>query len=189
MLSSFLNALLLVTVTCTAVLAVARVTAQADKVDVPGIENFSQLGRTTGSGGTMVGFGGATAPSAMVRLRNEGFATVLNLRLETEDGADVDAGRAAAKAAGLQYMHLPFDTEHPDPRRVDNFLSAVGDEENQPVYIHCHSATRVAALWMIKRVLEDGWTMDRARMEAETIAERPPDAIAFAEGYLGPRTK
>ncbi|MEN8162000.1 MAG: hypothetical protein ABFS41_18165 [Myxococcota bacterium] len=64
------------------------------------------------------------------------------------------------------------------------FLAAVGDEANQPVYVHCGSGTRVAALWMIKRVVADGWEADRAREEAEAIAGKPEKAVAFATEYL-----
>ena len=41
--------------------------------------------------------------------------------------------------------------------RVDSFLAAVADKSNQPVFIHCGSANRVGGMWMIKRVLQDGW--------------------------------
>ena len=60
----------------------------------------------------------------------------------------------------------------------------MGDQANQPVYIHCGSATRVAALWVIGRVLRDGWDIDATREEAEQIAHKPADAIAFATAYI-----
>ena len=151
--------------------------AQVTKAEVPGIKNFSRLGGATG-------FGGATRPSAMARLKDDGFAAVINLRLASESDVDVDASRAAAETAGLTYIYLPFDAANPDPQLVPNFLAAVGDEANQPVYIHCASATRVAGLWMIKRVLEDGWEIDQARVEAEAIAMKPEQSVAFATKYI-----
>ena len=178
-----------VVATIAVALAAVQVTAGVEKVEVPNITNFSRVDDSTGFGGTTVGFGGATEPSAMTWLKSEGFATVINLRLETEEGADVDAGHAAAKAAGLQYIHLPFDTEHPDPQLVDNFLAAVGNDENQPIYIHCNSATRVGALWMISRVLKDGWRVKEASYEVEAIAGKPNDAITFAVQYITSRGK
>ena len=66
-------------------------------------------------------------------------------------GTTARSPRTAAEAAGLSYIHLPFDSKNPDPDVVDGILTAVGDKENRPVYIHCGSATRVAALWMIGR--------------------------------------
>lgn len=158
-------------------LAGAPATAQVKKADVPGIINFSTVDATAG-------FGGATQPAAMAVLRKDGFESVINLRLAAEQGADIDASRAAARAAGLKYIHLPFDAANPDPHLVDNFLAAVEDKANQPVYIHCKSANRVATLWMIKRVLKDGWGIDKASEEATAIGLTNASLNAFAVDYI-----
>jgi uncharacterized protein (TIGR01244 family) len=131
-----------------------------------------------------VGCGGAVDPAAMAGLKQDGYVSVINLRLPTEEGANVEAGRAAAQAAGLKYIHLPFNAAMPDAKVVDDFLAAVGDTANQPVFIHCASANRVGGMWMIKRVLKDGWTLDRAKTEAEAIGLRDPQLIAFATTYI-----
>jgi uncharacterized protein (TIGR01244 family) len=150
---------------------------QVTKSEVAGVYNYS----VTGDG---FGFGGATEPSAMALLQEQGFATVINLRLDSEEGANVEQGRAAAEAAGLDYVHLPFDSKNPAPGYFDEFLAAVQDEAKQPVYIHCGSATRAAALWMSKRVLADDWSMEAAAEEARAIAGKPDAAVDFATGYI-----
>jgi len=171
------------------VLAGGAAIGEIEKVDIAGIENFSRLSGASGFGGSVAGFGGATQPSAMASLKSEGFVTVVNLRLADEEGVDVTGSQAAAESAGLQYIHLPFDPENPTPGVVDKFLDAVGDEANQPVYIHCNSATRVAALWMIGRVLEDGWAIEPATEEVTFIAGDPPESVAFATAYLASQEK
>jgi uncharacterized protein (TIGR01244 family) len=158
-------------------LVAALPAAQVKKADVPGITNFSRVDAT-------VGCGGATQPAAMAELKKQGFKSVINLRLATEPGAEIDASRAAAQQAGLKYIHLPFDTASPDPKLVDNFLTAVSDTSNQPVYIHCGSANRVGSVWMIKRALKDGWEIDKAREEAEAIGLTNPRLKAFATDYI-----
>ena len=85
---------------------------------------------------------------------------------------------------GLKYIHLPFNAASPDPKVVSDFLGAVADKTNQPVFIHCGSANRVGAVWMIKRVLQDGWAVDRAQTEAEAIGLQNPQLVAFATGYI-----
>jgi uncharacterized protein (TIGR01244 family) len=170
-----------------AALFVASASAEIQKDDLPGVLNFSRIDTPAGFAGSPVGFGGATQASAMPQLRSDGFVTVINLRTAAEEGVDVDAGRAAADAVGLSYIHLPFNSAEPDPDIVDKFLAIVGDESNQPVYIHCGSATRAAALWMIGRVLEDGWETEAAAKEAEAIALNPDSAIGFATTYLASR--
>lgn len=151
--------------------------AQVQKGELAGIRNYSRVDAT-------VGCGGQTDPGAMKALRQEGFVAVINLRLASEAGADVDAGRSAAQSAGLKYIHLPFNAQAPDPKVVESFLAAVADKANQPVYIHCGSANRVGAVWMIKRVLQDGWAIDKAKGEAEAIGLTSPQLVAFATEYI-----
>jgi uncharacterized protein (TIGR01244 family) len=172
-----------VAVAVAAVVAASAVAgAQVRKSEMEGITNFSRVDAT-------VGCGGATQPTAMAALKKNGFASVINLRVASEQGAEIDAGRAAAEAAGLRYIHLPFEVGNPDPKLVDNFLAAVSDKSNQPVYIHCASANRVGAVWMIKRVLKDGWEVDKAREEAEAIGLTNARLKTFAAEYIATHKK
>jgi uncharacterized protein (TIGR01244 family) len=120
----------------------------------------------------------------MTALKKEGYVSVINLRQATEPGADIEASRAAAQAVGLKYLHMPFNVAAPDTKVVDGFLAAVADTSNQPVFIHCGSANRVGGMWMIKRVLQDGWALDRARTEAEAIGLSSAPLTAFATEYI-----
>jgi uncharacterized protein (TIGR01244 family) len=151
---------------------------------MPNIEHFSKIDGSTGFAGSQVGFGGVTPDSDMTWLKEQGFATVINLRLAGEEGVDVECSRDAAEAAGLKYIHLPFSGRELDRQLVIDFLTMAGDCANQPVYIHCRSATRVAALWVIGRVLKDGWEFEATRDEADAIAHKPADALAYARAYL-----
>ena len=166
------------------VVAALIVGCKAATVNEAGIRNFSRIEGSDGYAGDTVGFGGATPPSSMGWLRDRGFRAVVNLRLVDEEGADVAAERAAAEAAGLVYIHVPFDPEDPDPKLFDSFATAVGSAPNQPVYIHCNSANRVGALWMILRVLKDGWDVDAARDEARKIGLSKESAEEFALRYI-----
>jgi uncharacterized protein (TIGR01244 family) len=160
-----------------AALVAVPASAQVKKSEMPGIRNYSRVDAT-------VGCGGAVDPSAMSALKKEGFVSVINLRQASEPGADIDAGRAAAQAAGLKYIHLPFNVAMPDPKVVDAFLAAVADKSNQPVFVHCGSANRVGGVWMIKRALQDGWSIERAQAEGEAIGLNNPDMKKFALAYI-----
>ena len=151
--------------------------AQVRKAELAGVRNYSKVDAT-------VGCAGATDASAMKALKGEGYVSVINLRMPTEQGADVEAGRAAAETAGLKYFHLPFNTAMPDASVVTMFLATVADKSNQPVFIHCGSANRVGGMWMIKRVLQDKWPMDKAREEAGAIGLREDATIAFVTQYI-----
>jgi protein tyrosine/serine phosphatase len=60
----------------------------------------------------------------------------------------------------------------------------VTDPANSPVYIHCASANRVGAMWLIKRVVDDGWDVDRATQEAERIGLTSRELKQFALDYI-----
>lgn len=143
------------------------------KETVPGIVNFSAV-----EGG--IGCAGATTPAALAEVKKRGYASVLNLRMASEAGAEVEAAASAAKALGLTYIHLPMNSAAPDPGLVDAFLAAVLDKKNQPVFVHCASANRVSALWMVKRLVVDHWTAERAEQEAVALGLTNPALKAFA---------
>lgn len=150
--------------------------AQVTKESVPGITNFSKVGTT-------IACAGATTPEAIAEVRKLGYAAIVNLRQASEAGANIEAATAAAKAAGIKYVHLPFNAASPDPAIVEGFLKAVTDPANQPVFVHCASANRAAALWMIKRLNVDGWTPDRAGEEAAALGLTNPALKTFALDY------
>ena len=72
---------------------------------------------------------------------------------------------------------------------MDTFLATIANKANQPVYIHCGSASRVGAMWMVKRVLQDGWAIDKATEEAKLIGLRSPTLEQFAVEYINTHKK
>jgi len=139
--------------------------AQASKVTkeaVPGITNFARLETT-------VACGGATKAEAVPALKKMGFASIINVREANEPGAEIDQEAAAAKAAGMNFVNVPFNIASPAPDLVDRFIAAVTTKENTPAYIHCAAGGRAASLWMIKRVQVDGWDETRALEEATAL--------------------
>ena len=132
------------------------------KATIPGIVNFGYVENT-------VACAGATAPAALAEVKKRGYAAVINVRVATEPGAEIEASAAAAQAAGLRFIHIPFNASAPDPMLVDKFIAAVTDPKNQPAFIHCASANRAAALWMVKRMVVDKWDADRAATEATAL--------------------
>lgn len=160
-----------------AALAVMGLSAQVKKSTLEGVTNFAQVETT-------VACAGAVKPAAVAGIKNLGFASIINLRLPTEQGADIDAEAAAAKVAGINFVHIPFNGAKPDPAVADEFLKAVTDSANTPAFIHCASGNRAAALWMIKRVLIDKWDNDRAIEEATALGMTSPALKQFALDYI-----
>jgi len=151
--------------------------SQVTKSTVEGITNFAQVETT-------VACAGAVTPSAVAGIKKMGFASIINLRLDNEKGADIEAEAAAAKAAGINFVHLPLSGSAPDPAVADRFLKTITEPGNQPAFIHCASGNRAAAMWLIKRVLIDKWDNDRALEEAMQLGSISPVMKTFALDYI-----
>ena len=96
---------------------------------------------------------GAVKPGSVANIKKMGFASIVNLRLATEQGADIDEEAAAAKAAGITFIHLPFNGGMPDPAVAEKFIKISSTEPaNTPAFIHCcrkrRNSASLAALWM-----------------------------------------
>ena len=145
---------------------------------LPGVRNFTRVDAT-------IACGGAITPESFAAIKSAGFASVVNLRDASEEGANVDGEAKAAKDAGLTYFHLPFVTKTPDSKMVDAFLDAVAKPENQPMLLHCTSGGRASIFWAIKRVMVDGWTVDKAMAELPDLAKNASQPLkTFALDYL-----
>lgn len=110
-------------------LAGTAASAQVVRQEVPGIRNFAQVEST-------VACAGAITPGAIQEIKKMGFASIINLRLATEQGADIDGHTAAAKAAGIPYYHIPFSGSAPEAAAVDTFLKTITAPGVQPAFIH-----------------------------------------------------
>jgi protein tyrosine phosphatase (PTP) superfamily phosphohydrolase (DUF442 family) len=103
--------------------------AQVVRQEVPGIRNFAKIEST-------VACAGAITPAAIQEIKKMGFASIINLRLATEQGADIEGHTATAKAAGIPYHHIPFSASAPDPAAVDVFLKTIKTPGVEPAFIH-----------------------------------------------------
>jgi protein tyrosine phosphatase (PTP) superfamily phosphohydrolase (DUF442 family) len=149
---------------------------QVTKPTVPGAMNFARLETT-------VACGGATTPEAVPELKKMGFASIINLRLANEPGANIEAEAAAAKAADIKFFSIPFSGQNPDPAVADKFLAAITTKGNEPAYIHCAAGNRAGAMWMIKRLVVDKWDTDKAFTEATALGLTSPALKQFAIDY------
>jgi protein tyrosine phosphatase (PTP) superfamily phosphohydrolase (DUF442 family) len=102
---------------------------QVVKEEVSGIRNLARIEST-------VACAGAITPAAVAEIKKMGYGAIINLRLATETGADIEGHTAAAKAAGIRYIHIPFSATKPDPAAVDDFLKVMSEPGVAPAFIH-----------------------------------------------------
>ena len=103
--------------------------AQVVRQEVAGIRNFAKIEST-------VACAGAITPAAIKDIKEMGFASIINLRLASEQGADIDTHTAMAKTTGIPYYHIPFSASAPEPAAVDTFLKTIAAPGVQPAFIH-----------------------------------------------------
>lgn len=145
---------------------------------LPAVKNFTRVDATLACGGALSG-------DAIASIKQAGFKSIVNLRAATEEGANVEAHKRAAEQAGLTYIWLPFVVASPDPAKVDAFLAAAVDPANQPMLLHCARGVRASMFWAIKRVMVDGWPVDKAMDELPALSRNVPAPLKnFALDYL-----
>ena len=152
--------------------------------DVSGIANFLKLEDKTWTAGqpTMAQF---------ARLKDEGVTLVINLRSPAESSNLGMTEDAAMKSLGIDYVNIPVVFGNLQASAVDEFLK-ITDEQlgHRQVLIHCAAAVRVGGFWMIRRVLRDHWSFEKALEEANRIGlNNQPQLIEFARQYIASHQK
>ncbi|MFN8006682.1 MAG: protein tyrosine phosphatase family protein [Terriglobia bacterium] len=132
--------------------------------------------------------GGQPLNTAYAKLKASGYRSVLNLRT-AEEGVNLEEEKSAVEKAGMRYVNIPVVSTAPAPAQVKQFLVVVQDKTLQPMLIHCASANRVGAFWMIYRVLVQNWSVEKALQEATQIGLKNPNLKKFALEYIDSRPK
>ena len=90
----------------------------------------------------------------------------------------------------MNYVHLPFRSPDSLTDEVfDRVRKILGDPERKPVFVHCGSANRVGAVWLVHRVLDDKVPLDRALKEAKKVGLRAPAYVDKAKDYIARHKK
>jgi uncharacterized protein (TIGR01244 family) len=101
------------------------------------------------------------------RARAEGFVCIVNNRPDGESPDQTPSGKieAAARAAGLDYVHIPV-TGGPTRAQAEAMHEAVNAADG-PVLAYCRSGTRSISTWALGQVLTEATPIDElARLGA-----------------------
>lgn len=161
---------------------------------MPLIEKTSAMSELTGITGFLkvtdqVWTGGQPWPEHFPKLKDAGVKVIINLRPHAEhEGAREEA---KVKELGMAYFNIPVSFNEPIDLDADDFLKLTDEQlKNGPVFIHCAVGSRVGAFWMIRRVLRDGWELNKALEEANKIGMRSQGPqFDFAKEYIDKKKK
>jgi len=181
------------TIFACAALALAVATFSAAQQSSPAATPFEQLGRRADPPVVLCiddkpGAGGQPSRQAYAKAAQSGYRSVLTLRT-AKDGVDRTRERLIVEQSGLRYFNLPI-ARLPRREQVDEFLTLANDPANQPMLVNCAFAERIAPLMMMFRILEQGWTEERALEEARlSTGHEAGELKNFARNYLAARKK
>ncbi|MFC1757880.1 methyltransferase domain-containing protein [Planctomycetota bacterium] len=103
-------------------------------------------------------------------IKQKGIKRVITLR----QGNEVDWDESARfEKAGLKFTAIPFRAPE---TLTDDVFSRIRTElqksAQEPTLLHCGSANRVGAVWMVFRVLDQGIDLETATREAKVVGLR-----------------
>ena len=135
------------------VLAVAQNTAQA------GLPKFEQVNEKLFRGGQ-------PRPGALLRLRELGIDTIINLRGTSKR---TRSEGAEARALGLNYFNISLPNwGRPQDERVNRILLIINAPQNGRVFVHCKDGVdRTGTIVALHRITREGWKTNDALAEAE----------------------
>jgi protein tyrosine phosphatase (PTP) superfamily phosphohydrolase (DUF442 family) len=144
--------------------------------DVPRVlcldENFATGGQPTGE--------------AYAKAAASGFKSIVSLRTANE-GINLARERSQVESNKLRYFNIPVNSSSPRPEQADEFLRIARDKANHPMLVNCATANRVGAFMMIFRVVDQGWSEEKALEEATKIGLRGEELKKFAKDYIATR--
>lgn len=127
---------------------------------------------------------GQPQPGDWEGLARRGFATVINIRRDQ----DIAAEQAKkAEAVGLRYIHFQVPAYELEREHLSAFQEVLQQVGPGKVLIHCRTAARTGLLWMLNRIVNDGWSRQQAEAELHAAGydEDAMDVFMFcAEDYF-----
>jgi len=108
--------------------------------------------------------GGQSTPAGFEFLKWKDIRTVINLRQELDE-------RAQVEKLGFKFVHIPLNGWDPvSDQALKRFFTVVNTPAYQPVFVHCkHGSVRTGVMIGFYRIAIQGWTADRAYREARAL--------------------
>ncbi len=144
-------------------------------VEAENIDRFARIDER-------VAIGGQPTPEQAAALAGAGFRAVIDLREAPEFDAEPVA--RAARGAGLLFLRVPVSPKDPSDAAVEEFLGVTDDAAIYPVFIYCATGNRAAALWMVRRIVREGWDPKAAEAEAVRAGLTNAALLDFARDYV-----
>ncbi len=122
--------------------------------------------------------------------KKAGLKTVISLRPVGESDWDETE---TVKGLGLNFYRFGFGPPDSLTDEIfDGVRKVLRDKQKTPTMLHCASAKRVGAVWLVHRVLDDGVPLEEAIDEAQMVGLASKGYLEKAHSYIkrnvGPRS-
>jgi len=121
------------------------------------------------------------------QLADDRFRAVVNFRAEGEEEQPFSPRHEGLKvqAAGMDYLNIPVTVDSLGADVVDRFRRQF-DNLAKPVYAHCRSGKRAAAMIMMHLAREQGLSGEQALKKAEELGLEydSPELAEFIRTYV-----
>lgn len=136
--------------------------------------------------------GGQPAEEELQQLKQQGFGSVINLRLSNEEDQPLSPEDEATKVRelGMDYLNIQVSSKQIRPEQVDEFQKAL-QALKTPTYVHCKGGTRAGAFAMMHEATRQGWSGDDTLKKAKQMGFEcnNPDMVQFVKEYVDSRQK
>lgn len=103
----------------------------------------------------------------LTQITQDGFHSVLNLRLPQEPGFIADE-QLKAEGLGLEYVNIPLDIEQINDQITTLILQRISNLP-KPILVHCDNAVRSAAIALMHIATRQGATLEEAFKQAKQL--------------------
>ena len=134
--------------------------------------------------GSRVYFAGQPTQADLAEYAKLGVTTVVNLRMPAEMEKLGFDEAAAAKAAGLKYVNVPF-TGMPTDGELAKIYAELNKAGDGKVLMHCASSNRVGVAWAAFRGTQHGLPAETAIAEGKAAGLKNPALEKLTREKLG----
>lgn len=110
------------------------------------------------------------------RLADQDFKLIINVRSDPQRAA---AQAQSAQAQGLAYVHLQLPAYELEAEHIQEFADALVQANGGKVLVHCRTASRVALLWLLHRMVQQQWPQEKAEAELQAAGYDEDDMEVF----------
>lgn len=151
----------------------------SQKESIKGLSNFAKVDEKVFRGGQV------RDEAGMQALKDSGVKIIIDM---TQQGIDIE--RQLAEQYGMEYRHMPVDSNANDPKQIKEVLRAIEGASGK-VFVHCaHGKDRTGAVIGLYRQLHnEGWSAEHALHEMHNFGWRgeKPANVRFGEFLSRPQ--